>query len=224
MILLSVLWDVLEIWEMRYYCWRRGHSTANNRFGVVYKRCGDTWFLRNVWFLAVTPIFSDIAIGPVSSSHPVSKICSLDGWTILDRFVDLLPPVVFRWVAKNCAMSLAMIWITSFSSSNKDVLTNKRNIVTATIGTCFLICREDVKHPRYVTTEPGEHNFGGWRTQKREATMLEMVELDGKFFWLLVIPLQVFLPMFFRCTSFYTLFFQMFFFDFFSETHKVFYC
>ena len=28
--------------------------------------------------------------------------------------------------------------------------------------------------------EPGEHNFGGWRIQKREATMLKMVELDEK--------------------------------------------
>ena len=24
-----------------YYCWRRGHSIANNKFGVVYERCGE---------------------------------------------------------------------------------------------------------------------------------------------------------------------------------------
>ena len=40
--------------------------------------------------------------------------------------------------------------------------TNKGIIVTATIGMCFLVARNDVVNPCFCTSEPGENNFGNW--------------------------------------------------------------
>ena len=56
----------------------------------------------------------------------------------------------------------AMIWVTSFCHS-KNMITNKRNIVTATIGMCFLVERYESVSPHLTASEPDEHTFGGWR-------------------------------------------------------------
>ena len=76
----------------------------------------------------------------------------------------------------------AMLWITSIYH-NKNMITNKRNIVTATIGVFFLVSRNDVVNPHFCTSESSERNFGNQKLEKREATNLEMAELEEKAWW-----------------------------------------
>ena len=47
------------------------------------------------------------------------------------------------------------------------MVTNRSNIVTTTIGVCFLVASNDVVNPRFCTSEPSEHNLGNWRLEKR---------------------------------------------------------
>ena len=75
-----------------------------------------------------------------------------------------------------------MLWITSIYH-NKNMITNKRNIVTATIGVFFLVSRNDVVNPHFCTSESSERNFGNQKLEKREATNLEMAELEEKAWW-----------------------------------------
>jgi hypothetical protein len=77
--------------------------------------------------------------------------------------------VTFMWAT--------MIWMTSIA--NVSVVT-KRNIVSATIGMCFLMLRSDVPNPRHATSEPSKHTFGTIRSEKREFTTLEFTELCEK--------------------------------------------
>ena len=58
------------------------------------------------------------------------------------------------------------------------MVTNKRNIVAAGIGMCFLVASNDFVNLRFCTSEPSEHNVDNWRLEKREATTLEMIELE----------------------------------------------
>ena len=60
------------------------------------------------------------------------------------------------------------------------MVTNKRNIVAAGIGMCFLVASNDFVNLPFCTSEPSEHNFGNWRLENREATTLEMLELEEK--------------------------------------------
>ena len=60
------------------------------------------------------------------------------------------------------------------------MITNKRNIVTATIGMWFLVARNDVVNPHFFTSEPSELNFGNCRLEKIEETTIEMMELEEK--------------------------------------------
>jgi hypothetical protein len=55
---------------------------------------------------------------------------------------------------------ISMIILTSFTSKSrkgtnqKNMLTNRRNLITETIALCFAISRNDVLNARYLTTEP----------------------------------------------------------------------
>ena len=65
-------------------------------------------------------------------------------------------------------------------TNQANMLANKRNCVTETIGTSFLVVRNGVVRPRGVTTEGVEHTFALIRSDKKEATVLEMTEIEGK--------------------------------------------
>ena len=56
------------------------------------------------------------------------------------------------------------------------MVTNKRNIVTATIGMWFLVAKNDTVNTRFYTSKPNDHNFGNGGLENREATTIEMVE------------------------------------------------
>ena len=58
-----------------------------------------------------------------------------------------------------------MIWITPIKKQTI-MITNRRNIVTETIGNIFMLARNDIPNPRLITSEPNEYTFGGWRTEK----------------------------------------------------------
>jgi hypothetical protein len=60
------------------------------------------------------------------------------------------------------------------------MLANERNIITETVGTLFVVVREDVVRPRGLTTEGIEHTFALMRYEKKEPTVLEMTEIEGK--------------------------------------------
>ena len=78
------------------------------------------------------------------------------------------------------------IWLTSFESKSllgtnqSNMSTNRRNLLTETIALVFAMARNDVTKPRMLTTEPNEHTFGGWRSDKREATVQECTEIENK--------------------------------------------
>ena len=74
-------------------------------------------------------------------------------------------------------MWATVIWMTSIT--NVSVIT-KRNIVSTTIGMCFLMLRSDAPNPRHATSEPSEHTFGTIRSEKRELSTLEFIELCEK--------------------------------------------
>ena len=83
-------------------------------------------------------------------------------------------------------MWCSMIWMTylgcksPLGTNQANMLANKRNCVTETVGTSFLVVREDVVRPRGLTTEGVEHIFALIRSEKKEATVMEMMEIDGK--------------------------------------------
>jgi hypothetical protein len=52
--------------------------------------------------------------------------------------------------------------------------------VTEAIAFIFLFIQAVMTQPRYATSEPCEHTFGGWRCQKREASVMECIELEDK--------------------------------------------
>ena len=60
------------------------------------------------------------------------------------------------------------------------MVANMRNIVTETIAYIFLLVLDEILNPNYFTTEPCEHTFGSWRSQKIEATFQDCVELEDK--------------------------------------------
>lgn len=68
----------------------------------------------------------------------------------------------------------------TLGTNQKNMLANKRNIVTETLSMVFLMARSDVQRPRYLTSEPAEHTFGGWRGKKREARMIECLEIEDQ--------------------------------------------
>ena len=58
------------------------------------------------------------------------------------------------------------------------MITNKFNTLIATIGMSFFVGGYDVVSPCLTKSETGDHKFRGWRSHKREATTLEMVDID----------------------------------------------
>jgi hypothetical protein len=60
------------------------------------------------------------------------------------------------------------------------MLANRRNIVTEAVAFVFLFARKDIENPRRGTSEPCEHTFGGWRSQKSEPTVEETIWLEEK--------------------------------------------
>jgi len=86
--------------------------------------------------------------------------------------------IVFSWCS--------MIWITSFASKSRlgtnqnNTRINARNMVTETLAMIFAVARDDVGGPRFLTTESNEHTFAGWRFSKREATVLEVNQIEER--------------------------------------------
>lgn len=60
------------------------------------------------------------------------------------------------------------------------MITNRRNLITETLGLVFARARSDVIALRHTTTEPCEHTFGGGRSENREFTVLELIHLEEK--------------------------------------------
>ena len=80
----------------------------------------------------------------------------------------------------------SMIWLTSFEwkytlgTNQSNMTTNRRGIVTETIALVFAMARDDVDKPRHLTTESNDRLCGGWRSQRREATIQERTEIEQK--------------------------------------------
>ena len=84
--------------------------------------------------------------------------------------------VVFFWCS--------MIWLSSFtlksrlSKNQNNYRENVCNTPTETIGIAFSVERNDIISPRFLTTEPNEHKIAVWRIRKREATVLEVNQME----------------------------------------------
>ena len=60
------------------------------------------------------------------------------------------------------------------------MLANRHNIATEAIAFIFVCVREDIVNPCQCTSEPCEHTFGGWRTDRCEATLEETIWIEEK--------------------------------------------
>ena len=58
-------------------------------------------------------------------------------------------------------MYTAMLFLVSLDGV---CITTKRNVVTAAVGSSFVMLQEGLCAPRRTTSEPAEHNFGTDRT------------------------------------------------------------
>ena len=52
------------------------------------------------------------------------------------------------------------------------------NIIYETIAFVFLLVRDDIVNPSYSKTEPYDNTFVCWKSQKREATVQECLEIE----------------------------------------------
>ena len=78
---------------------------------------------------------------------------------------DLLNIVFFKVGARNKPEKMA---------------TNRRNLITETLGLVFAGARSDVTALRHTTPEPCEHIFGSGRSENREFTVSELIHLEQK--------------------------------------------
>jgi len=135
---------------------------------------------------------SDLLVLELASLNTMNKLCSLEGESaesvkalavtlyFLRTRLYAVNGKVLGYRTRVRLMWCSMIWITSLGykpplGTNKaNMLANKRNCVTETIGASFLVVRKDVVRPRGVTTEGVEHTFALIRSDKKEATVLEM--------------------------------------------------
>ena len=84
--------------------------------------------------------------------------------------------VVFFWCS--------MIWISSFASKSrlgKNQNSSRKNVcstLTETIGMVLSMARNYIIAPRFLITKPNKHNIAGWRMSDREATVLEVNQME----------------------------------------------
>ena len=60
------------------------------------------------------------------------------------------------------------------------MLANRHNIATEAIAFICVCVREDIVNPCQCTSEPCEHTFGGWRTDRFEVTLEETIWIEEK--------------------------------------------
>lgn len=141
---------------------------------------------------------SDLLVLKLASYETVNKQCSLVNEDA--GCIGIICATLYFMRARLCSVNsktmgyrdrmilmwTGMLWHTSlgYSSAYKtnqaNMLPSKRNSATEAIGFMFLFPRNDVENPRYCTTEPTEHTFGGWRVQRSEATIEETIYMEQK--------------------------------------------
>ena len=121
--------------------------------------------------LAETEDIGTVAVMCVSLYFTRLKLFGVNG-----KKCDWRQRLVFCWCS--------MIWLSSYTSKSrlgtnqKNSRANVQNTVTETIGMVFSIPHKDIYAPRFLTTEPAEHQIAGWRMRKREATVLEVNQME----------------------------------------------
>ena len=141
---------------------------------------------------------SDLLVLKLASEKTINKLSQLDNedssciavLSVTLYFLRLrlysVNAKVFGFRGRMTFMWSSMIWFTSLGykstlgTNQSNMLANRRNFVTETIAFIFLFVRKDIINPRYCTSEPNEHTFGGWRCEKREATTQECTEIEEK--------------------------------------------
>ena len=64
------------------------------------------------------------------------------------------------------------------SKNQNNYRENVCNTPTETIGIAFSVERNDIISPRFLTTEPNEQNIVGCRMMKKEATVIEVNQMQ----------------------------------------------
>jgi hypothetical protein len=131
---------------------------------------------------------SDLLVLELASVETVTAIMKLEGsedgatMAAISLMLMFLRINLYGVNSKTLGREVRVTFIWSsmlFFTSMKGVsMITKRNIVSASIGLVFLILRSDVEHPRRLTSEPGEHQFGCMRTIQREFTVKGMLEIS----------------------------------------------
>ena len=133
---------------------------------------------------------SDLTVLKLASALTVEKLCALAATEDLASIVCTALTLYFMrshlygvnarscpWQNRISYTWSSMLWITSMRGVS---IITKRNMVCAALSMCFLMMRNDLPNPRYLTSEPNEHTFGMMRCHKREFTVMEMIEIVEK--------------------------------------------
>lgn len=167
-----------------------GNYVLDPQLLVIASVPNDLWRIKD-WA-------SDAIVLKMASSSTVEKVVALENeeagsiaalcmtlymmrlrlYAVNAKVVDSRDRIAFMWAS--------LLWFTSLKSKSRQTTSqanmsqNRKNLITETIGMIHCMARSDVTKPRYLTTEPNEHMFGGWREDKREATVQQCCEISTK--------------------------------------------
>ena len=130
-----------------------------------------TYTVVKIALLAATEYIGRVAVMCVSLYFTRLKLFDIN-----ENICGWRERVVFYWCS--------MIWLSSFTSKSSldtnqnNYRANVRNTLTETIGMVLSMASNDIIALRFLTTEPNEHNITGWIIRKREATVLEVNQME----------------------------------------------
>ena len=96
----------------------------------------------------------------------------LRSYSVNARKLDWKARAIYSWAT--------LLWVTSFHTSGSTMMANKRNMLLESVGILFLVCRDDVHHPRRLTSECNEHTYGNWRMILREFNVEQLIRIVQK--------------------------------------------
>ena len=116
-------------------------------------------------FIRIDDFASDALPMKSASTSTIEKLiaCSFPD---IENYAVTIASLVFMWL-RSCAINerkldwkvraiyirASLLWVTSFYTSGITLMANKRNLLLESVGIFFLVCRDDVEHPRRTTSE-----------------------------------------------------------------------
>ena len=84
------------------------------------------------------------------------------------------------WKQRALYSWMTFIWFSSFQTQGSTMLANKRNMLLETVGTLFLVTRNDVTQLRRCTSECNEHIHGIYRMIRPDFNVSQLIQIHQK--------------------------------------------